>query len=42
MTKELDHDEGELTATQKVKRSVIAERFATAIETMYAGERTSV
>ncbi len=33
--KELDHEEGELTATQKVKRRAIAEQFKQAIETMY-------
>jgi long-chain acyl-CoA synthetase len=33
--KELDHEDGELTATQKVKRAAIAERFATQIEAMY-------
>lgn len=34
--KELDHDEGELTATQKVKRTTLHVRFADLIEDMYA------
>ncbi|WP_216211905.1 AMP-dependent synthetase/ligase [Amycolatopsis aidingensis] len=34
--KELDHEGGELTATQKVKRRAIAERFAEEIEAMYS------
>jgi len=34
-TKELDEDDGELTATQKVKRSAIEQRFSTVIEAMY-------
>jgi long-chain acyl-CoA synthetase len=34
--KELDHEDGELTATQKVKRSAIERLFATEIEAMYA------
>ncbi|MEE9184834.1 MAG: long-chain fatty acid--CoA ligase, partial [Acidimicrobiia bacterium] len=33
--KELDEDDGELTATQKVKRAAIEERFSDLIETMY-------
>jgi long-chain acyl-CoA synthetase len=33
--KELDHEEGELTATQKVKRRAIAELFSDLIEEMY-------
>jgi long-chain acyl-CoA synthetase len=37
--KELDHDAGELTATQKVKRTTLHERFAELIEDMY-GNRT--
>jgi len=35
LTKELDHEDGELTATQKVKRSTIEDRFGELIETMY-------
>ncbi|HUP86194.1 MAG TPA: AMP-binding protein [Acidimicrobiales bacterium] len=35
LTKELDHEEGELTATQKVKRAAIAMEFADLIEGMY-------
>ena len=34
--KELDHDQGELTATQKIKRKVLADQFADLIEEMYA------
>ncbi|GAA1745745.1 AMP-dependent synthetase/ligase [Aeromicrobium alkaliterrae] len=37
LPKELDHDAGELTATQKVKRSVITDTFSAEIESMYAG-----
>ena len=33
--KELDHEEGELTATQKVKRRAIADQFKDMIEGMY-------
>jgi long-chain acyl-CoA synthetase len=36
ITKELDHEDGELTATQKVKRRAVEERFATEIEAMYS------
>ncbi|MCL1588036.1 MAG: AMP-binding protein [Actinomycetia bacterium] len=35
MTKELDHEDGELTATMKVKRSVIVSQFADEIEALY-------
>jgi long-chain acyl-CoA synthetase len=37
--KELDHDDGELTATQKVKRATLHERFGDLIEDMYGGTR---
>ncbi|HEY5727092.1 MAG TPA: AMP-binding protein [Acidimicrobiia bacterium] len=35
LTKELDHEDGELTATQKVKRSAIEAMFAEQIEDLY-------
>ena len=35
ITRELDHEDGDLTATQKVKRRAVAERFAEEIEAMY-------
>ncbi|WP_375001272.1 AMP-dependent synthetase/ligase [Aeromicrobium sp. CTD01-1L150] len=34
--KELDHDEGELTATQKVRRSAVTTQFEDVIESMYS------
>ena len=37
LAKELDHEEGELTATQKVKRSAITAQFNGQIESMYEG-----
>jgi long-chain acyl-CoA synthetase len=37
LTKELDHDDGEVTATMKVKRKSIAEKYAAAIESLYGG-----
>lgn len=37
LPKELDHEEGELTATQKVKRSSVVKQFEDLIESMYAG-----
>ncbi|SMH48373.1 long-chain fatty acid--CoA ligase [Azospirillum agricola] len=36
--KELDADDGELTRTRKVRRSVIGEKYGTIIEAMYAGQ----
>ncbi|MEX3009599.1 long-chain fatty acid--CoA ligase [Hoeflea sp. TYP-13] len=35
LDKELDHDDGEVTATMKVRRSVIEEKFKPLIEQMY-------
>lgn len=39
LPKELDHEDGELTATQKVKRSAIARMFGDQVESMYAARR---
>jgi long-chain acyl-CoA synthetase len=39
LPKQLDHEDGELTGSQKVKRSAIAERFADLVESMYGGAR---
>jgi long-chain acyl-CoA synthetase len=36
LPKELDHEDGELTATQKVKRAAIADRFADLMDDLYA------
>jgi long-chain acyl-CoA synthetase len=35
LTKELDHDDGEVTATLKVKRSSISQKYAAEIEALY-------
>ena len=35
LVKELDHDDGEVTATMKVRRKSIAEKYADVIETIY-------
>jgi long-chain acyl-CoA synthetase len=40
--KELDADDGELTRTQKVRRSFIAERYAPLIEALYDGSSGEV
>ena len=37
LPKELDHEDGELTATQKVKRSAIAKLFAELVADMQPG-----
>jgi len=36
LAKELDHDDGEVTATMKVRRKSIAEKYSQVIESMYA------
>ena len=36
LTKELDHDDGEVTATMKVRRKSVGERYADVIEELYA------
>jgi long-chain acyl-CoA synthetase len=33
--KELDHEDGELTATQKLKRNAMADMFGELVESMY-------
>ena len=35
LTKELDHDDGEVTATMKVRRKSVAEKYAAVIEAIY-------
>jgi long-chain acyl-CoA synthetase len=35
--KELDADDGEMTRTQKVRRSTVADRYAPLIEALYSG-----
>jgi len=39
LPKELDHEDGELTATQKVKRTAVARLFDELITQMYGGPR---
>ena len=36
LTKELDHDDGEVTATMKVRRKSIDEKYGEVIEELYA------
>jgi long-chain acyl-CoA synthetase len=36
LPKELDHEDGELTATQKLKRAALVERFGDLVEAMYS------
>ena len=42
LTKELDHDDGEVTATMKVRRSSIYKTYADVIDSMYDGEAAHV
>jgi long-chain acyl-CoA synthetase len=35
LEKELDHDDGELTATQKVRRGLIGKKFSRELEQIY-------
>jgi long-chain acyl-CoA synthetase len=41
LTKELDHDDGEVTATMKVRRASIHAKFAAEIEALYAPQSTA-
>lgn len=38
LSKELDHEDGELTATQKVKRAAIEKEFGNVVESLYAAK----
>ena len=40
LPKELDHDDGELTATQKLRRSAVTAQFEDLIEGLYASDRS--
>lgn len=40
LPKELDHDDGELTATQKVRRSAVTAQFEDLIDQLYATDRS--
>ena len=41
LTKELDHDDDEVTATQKIRRSKIHEKYAAMIEALYGEARAA-
>jgi long-chain acyl-CoA synthetase len=41
LPKELDHEDGELTATQKLKRAAVVAAFADLVESMYDGRPTT-
>jgi long-chain acyl-CoA synthetase len=41
LTKELDHDDGEVTATMKVRRASITQKFAAEIEALYRERETA-
>jgi long-chain acyl-CoA synthetase len=41
LTKELDHDDGEVTATMKVRRASIQTKFAAEIDALYAPQSTA-
>jgi long-chain acyl-CoA synthetase len=41
LTKELDHDDGEVTATMKVRRASITSKFAAEIEALYRERETA-
>ena len=41
LVKDLDHNDGEVTATMKIKRKSIAGKYAEAIEAMYAAKASA-
>jgi len=41
LTKELDHDDGEVTATLKIKRKSIADKYAAEIDALYGAKPTA-